>query len=41
MLTEADTAQETRIVKLEAETPSNAELHQRLLAVEEQLRRAS
>ncbi|NML64891.1 hypothetical protein HHL22_06695 [Hymenobacter sp. RP-2-7] len=40
-LTESNTDKEARIVKLETEAPSNAELHRRLLALEEQMRRAS
>ncbi len=40
-LTEVATDKETRLVKLENEAPSNAELHRRVLALEEQFRRAS
>lgn len=40
-LTEVATDKEPRLVKLENETPSNAELHRRVLALEEQSRRAS
>ena len=40
-LTEENTGQQTRLRQLETEEPTNAELHQRVLALEEQMRRAS
>jgi len=40
-LTEENTGQQTRLRQLEAEEPTNAELHRRVLALEEQMRRAS
>ncbi|HET9503824.1 MAG TPA: hypothetical protein VFO93_09795 [Hymenobacter sp.] len=40
-LTEENTSQQTRLRQLEAEEPTNAELHRRVLALEEQMRRAS
>ncbi|RZK30353.1 MAG: hypothetical protein EOO57_17920 [Hymenobacter sp.] len=40
-LTEETAGQQTRLRQLEVEEPSNAELHRRVLALEEQMRRAS
>ena len=40
-LTEDATGQQMRLHQLEAEEPTNAELHRRVLALEEQMRRAS
>ena len=40
-LTEDATGQQMRLHQLEAEEPTNAELHRRVLALEEQMRRVS